>query len=96
MPSHPHTVPTDPQTGHREAPPTGPAGNLVLSQNESARTLGISTKTLERLRGAGGGPVFVQLSARRIGYRRTDLEVWLASRRMASTSAATVAREGGQ
>ncbi len=52
----------------------------LLTEKELSRWLGLSLPTLQRLRCYGGGPRFVRLSLRRIGYRRVDVEVWLASR----------------
>jgi hypothetical protein len=52
---------------------------------EAARFTGVSESTLEKLRCAGGGPVFLKLG-RIVVYDETDLNVWLASRRRASTS----------
>ena len=65
---------------------------LVLTEREAARQLRLSVRSLQRLRVDGGGPAFIMLGARRIGYRFADLEAWISSRRVASTAAATVAR----
>jgi hypothetical protein len=67
---------------------------LALPETEAAKLLGLSVRSLQRKRQEGGGPVYVRLGERRIAYRTADLEGWLASRRVASTSAATVARRG--
>ena len=66
--------------------------SLVLAERETARLLSLSDRSLQRLRVDGSGPAFVKLGERRIGYRMADLEAWLAGRRVASTSAATVTR----
>jgi hypothetical protein len=42
---------------------------------------------LQRQRSDGGGPPFIQLSARRIGYRKSTVEQWLEAR--------TIERVGG-
>ncbi len=63
---------------------------IVVSETEAAQLVGLSIRTLQRLRVAGGGPTIVQLSDRRIGYSPADLEAWVGSRRLASTSAGTV------
>jgi hypothetical protein len=47
---------------------------LVLSTDQAARFLGVSTVTLERWSGKKTGPAFVRLGLRRVGYRRADLE----------------------
>jgi predicted DNA-binding transcriptional regulator AlpA len=41
---------------------------------------GVSIPNLQRMRSNGTGPRYVQLSPRRIGYRRSDVEAWLTSR----------------
>jgi predicted DNA-binding transcriptional regulator AlpA len=52
----------------------------VVSPREAAAILSLSTVTLQRKRNDGSGPPFVRLGERRVGYRLTDLEAWLASR----------------
>jgi predicted DNA-binding transcriptional regulator AlpA len=52
----------------------------LLSEKALAIWLGISLPTLQRKRSDGTGPRFVQLSARRVAYRRGDVERWLGSR----------------
>ena len=50
----------------------------VLDEPAAAKYIGISVFTLRRKRRDGTGPKIVQLSARRIGYRRATLDAWLA------------------
>jgi len=57
----------------------------LLTQREAARVLRLSERTLERLRVTGGGPVFVK-AGRLVRYREADLETWIASRVVGSTS----------
>ncbi len=52
----------------------------ILSERELAAWLHTSRPTLQRQRSDGSGPEFVQLSERRIGYRKSAVERWLASR----------------
>lgn len=52
----------------------------LLNEKQLAAWLGVSLPSLHRLRSAGNGPPFVQLSARRIGYRRSAVERWLEAR----------------
>jgi predicted DNA-binding transcriptional regulator AlpA len=58
----------------------------LLTQREAALALSLSTRSMERMRCAGGGPKFVRLSRGRIAYRETDLEEWTAKRVVSSTS----------
>lgn len=58
----------------------------LLTTIEAARKLRLSVRTLERLRVAGDGPAFVKVR-KSVRYRETDLEAWLASRKVTSTSA---------
>lgn len=58
-----------------------PAGcEPLLTEKQLSCWLGISLPTLQRLRSTGGGPRFVRLSERRIGYRRSVVEQWLDQR----------------
>jgi predicted DNA-binding transcriptional regulator AlpA len=58
---------------------------LLLTQREAACVLRCSERTLERLRLTGRGPQYVK-TTRRVLYRESDLEAWLASRLTTSTS----------
>jgi excisionase family DNA binding protein len=57
----------------------------LLTQREAATLLRLSELTLERLRVAGGGPVYVK-AGRLVRYREADLEEWITSRVVKSTS----------
>jgi predicted DNA-binding transcriptional regulator AlpA len=52
----------------------------ILNEEELAKWLDVSRPTLQRQRSDGGGPPFIQLSARRIGYRKSRVEQWLEAR----------------
>lgn len=56
-----------------------------LNTNQAAEKLGISPRTLEKLRVVGGGPVFMKLG-RRVLYDPQDLHDWSQARRKMSTS----------
>jgi hypothetical protein len=57
----------------------------LLSQREAAVLLGLSPRTLERLRCTGFGPPYVK-ACRRVLYRPSDLDTWIAERVVSSTS----------
>jgi predicted DNA-binding transcriptional regulator AlpA len=57
----------------------------LLTQRQAAAALCLSERTLERLRVSGGGPRFVR-AGRSIRYREGDLESWITSRVVGSTS----------
>jgi len=57
----------------------------LLTQSEAAELLRISERTLERLRVSGTGPKFIRIR-HAIRYRQSDVEAWLASRVVGSTS----------
>jgi predicted DNA-binding transcriptional regulator AlpA len=59
----------------------------LLNEKQLAAWLGISLPSLQRQRSDGTGPPFVQLSERRIGYRKSAVERWLETR--------TINRVGG-
>jgi predicted DNA-binding transcriptional regulator AlpA len=52
----------------------------ILCEEELARWLDTSRPTLQRQRSNGSGPPFIQLSERRIGYRKSAVESWLTTR----------------
>ena len=57
----------------------------LLSAREAAALLHLSERTLERFRVSGTGPKFVRLG-RSIRYRLADIEAYIASRVVGSTS----------
>ena len=59
----------------------------ILRVKLAADYLDLSPSTLNKLRCKGGGPPYVQLTARAIGYRQSDLAQYAASRLRRSTSA---------
>lgn len=63
----------------------------LLTQSEAAELLRLSERTLERSRVSGFGPPFCKLG-RRVLYRQADLDQWIASRVVPSTSAAVGGR----
>jgi predicted DNA-binding transcriptional regulator AlpA len=60
----------------------------ILSEREVSNWLGVSEPTLFRHRRHGTGPRFIQLSERRIGYRRGAIEDWLKERERQRLSSA--------
>ena len=64
--------------------------SVFLTQEEVAKLLRISPRTLERRRCTGGGPKFVK-AGRRVLYRLEDVENWATARTFTSTSHAEAA-----
>ena len=64
---------------------------------EAARRMGLSRKTLERMRLEGTGPCFVKLG-RRVLYTGEELDRWAEENTFRSTAECSVKRrqEGGQ
>lgn len=58
----------------------------VMRVAEAARLLGLSASTLNKFRLSGLGPPFIRLGSRAVGYRLSDIEIWLDARRRTSTS----------
>jgi predicted DNA-binding transcriptional regulator AlpA len=52
----------------------------------ASRYLGIPESTLTKLRCQGTGPAFVRLTAKSIGYRKCDLDAFLAARVVSPTA----------
>lgn len=57
----------------------------ILNTREAAAYVRLGKPTMERFRISGEGPVFVKLGGA-VRYRKADLETWLESRRVRSTS----------
>ena len=57
----------------------------LLTENEAAKYLRVSVRTVQGWRCSGGGPPFVRLG-RLVRYRDTALEAWLGMREVTSTS----------
>ena len=59
--------------------------NRYLNSRQAADHLGLSTRTLDRFRVSGDGPVFLRFGGR-VRYLREDLDAWAQTRRRKSTS----------
>jgi predicted DNA-binding transcriptional regulator AlpA len=59
---------------------SSPALPRVISEFKTAELCSLSIATVRRKRKDGTGPKHVQLSTRRVGYRVSDIEVWLTER----------------
>ena len=57
-----------------------------LTEQEAARLLRVSTRTLQRWRREGGGPRYRRLGPRRIVYAGADLDAFADGRAFANTS----------
>ena len=58
---------------------------IYLTAREAALHLGLSTRTLDRYRVSGDGPVFLRFGGG-VRYLREDLDEWARGRRRKSTS----------
>lgn len=67
------------------APILGSNQDELLNQVRVAEILGTTTKFLEARRVRGGGPKYIRVG-RLCRYSRADLNEWIASRRVSSTS----------
>lgn len=66
-----------------------------LISTETAETyLNVPRNTLAKFRVTGGGPAFHKIG-RRVRYRLSDLDAWLANRRYDSTSAHSASKSAG-
>lgn len=65
------------------SPPTSASeldGNTILSPKQTYQVTSLSSATIWRLRQKGEFPDPVRLSPGRMGWRRRDVESWLAAR----------------
>lgn len=58
---------------------------MIMTVNQASEYLGLAVSTLNKWRCHGGGPVFIKMG-RAVRYRVEDLENFLSSSRLASTS----------
>lgn len=59
----------------------------IILPADLALMLGVSLSTLERWRCQGGGPAFLKIGRRRIGYRAGAVKRWLDQQERANTAA---------
>lgn len=59
----------------------------IRTEKEAAALLGISARTLQRWRAEGGGPSYVRISDRRLGYPEDSLRQFSAARTFSSRAA---------
>jgi predicted DNA-binding transcriptional regulator AlpA len=69
---------TTPPPLHRPAPARREILDYVVSEREAAEIIGVSADTLRRIVKRGEGPDRIRISARRIGYRLSALNDFLA------------------
>jgi hypothetical protein len=62
-----------------------PQGRQWLPAREAAKYCGLGFSTMAKLRILGGGPAFSKVG-NKVLYNRDDLNKWLASKRVTSTS----------
>ena len=67
----------------------------LLNSKKAAAFLGISERTLERLRTAGEGPKYVKFGMT-VRYDPADILAWIKDRKRASTSDCGGERQGAQ
>jgi predicted DNA-binding transcriptional regulator AlpA len=65
----------------------------ILTEEEYRAWVKLSAPTTQRQRSDGSGPPFVQLSERRIGYRKSAVEQWLETRTISHVGALTSAEQ---
>jgi predicted DNA-binding transcriptional regulator AlpA len=63
------------------------APHRIVRQREAAHYLGLSESKLAKFRWTGGGPPFIRLGGRAVGYCLDDLDLWIEHHRVATTGA---------
>lgn len=81
---HAKTAPPAPviaRKAARAADVPAPHKPLIVTEAEAAQMVRLSARTLQRLRLAGEGPRYINLtpSGSRIGYAVADLQAWIAA-----------------
>jgi predicted DNA-binding transcriptional regulator AlpA len=57
----------------------------LLTEDEVAELMALSVRSVQRMRTTSGGPRFLKIM-HSVRYRQSDVEQWIASRVVASTS----------
>ena len=57
----------------------------ILRTSQAAEYVGLSSSTLEKMRLADGGPRFLRLGSRAVGYDIADLDDWLDQQKKSSS-----------
>ena len=71
-------------TSHPDSRP-GASGSEMFTTPEAAAYIKMAVQTMERFRLTGEGPIFAKLGGS-VRYRRCDLDAWIESRLVRSTS----------
>ena len=58
----------------------------LIDEKAAARFLGLTDRSVQKMRQEGGGPHYIRLSSRCLRYRRIDLRAWAETRMRSSTS----------
>ena len=83
--SSPSPSPIRPDDGHTDCDPTAER-DALMRPAEAASFLGLTARTVDKMRQQGRGPSFVLISSRCIRYRRSDLDTWIAERVRSNTA----------
>lgn len=63
-----------------------PPNQLYVTERQAAHKIGVSVKALQAWRLRGCGPAFIRISSRCVRYSISDVDLWMAARRVSSTS----------
>ena len=69
----------------------GSASDEFLTDAQLCGLLHLDPRTTLRWRADGGGPAFIRAGSRRVLYRRSEVESWLAARTFSHRAAESVA-----
>ena len=58
----------------------------LIDEKEAGEFLGLTDRTMQKLRQRGGGPKYIHISSRCLRYRRIDLREYAEGRMRSSTS----------
>lgn len=59
----------------------------LLAEDDAAKRLGLSARSMQRMRQEGWGPSYVRVGLRKIGYSVAELDAYAASRTHKSRAA---------
>ena len=71
---------------HQSNPPAQNTRDIepqTLTNEQTAKRLGVSTHYLNNMRYVGRGPSFIRLSKRRVVYKASDVDAWMQAHTVA-------------
>ena len=73
-------------TGYDDGDAPATFWQALINEKSAGDFLGLTARSMQKMRQTGGGPGYIHISSRCLRYRRVDLRTWAESRIRTSTS----------